>query len=105
MSTSDKMYPDVKRWRVTITEMGKPGFFTPRTYAFPISKLPCSNPSCFNGGFDLVVFYDDFVEQHRKSNLPDGDAISCRGVEKIAKRAPPKPGCLNTLNVKIEVDY
>jgi hypothetical protein len=103
--SANSNHPDVKRWCVTVIEMGKPGSFAPRRYDFPISNLPCSNKVCFNGGHDLAPFYDDFVKQHRKNNQPNGDDISCRGVEKITKRAVPRHVCLNTLNLKIEVDY
>ncbi len=98
-------YPTVRKWRVTILQAGKLGFFKPATYDFPITGVRCGNPVCINGGFDLTALYKRIVSTRAPSNLPDGEYVPCNGTEKISKRAAPRHACFNTLNVKVEVEY
>lgn len=102
---TDTKYPTVKKWRVTTLQAGKLGFFKPATHYFPITGVPCDNPVCVGGGFDPTRIYERLVAKRSQNNLPDGDYVSCSGMEKISKRAAPRHACFNTLNVKVEVEY
>jgi hypothetical protein len=102
---TDTKYSTAKKWRVTILQAGKLGFFKPATYGFPVTGIPCDNPVCVGGGFNPTRIYDRLIEERSQNNLPAGESVPCSGMERISKRDGPRHVCLNTLNVKVEIEY
>lgn len=105
-SSFSAAYPEVKSLKLSGTQNGEVGNENQRHIYYSESNLPkiipCSNPHCRQGGFDLLATL--ITLNHSKESSYEGK-VYCNGHEGTAKGRVKGDSCFNTLSFKIEATF
>jgi hypothetical protein len=105
-TTFDKAYPMIADFTVKVTESdGGPNEST-RVYnrhIRPGEYINCSNPLCYNGGFDLGSILREMTYQARETRW--SGSRSCQGYEGSPKGRKKYGPCFNRFEVAVEITY